>query len=227
MQKTLVILASNEIEGIKAIFDSIPFNQFNEAFVIDWNSKDGTIEFLKDKRIRVISQEKRGRGEAFRIASDAAQGDVLVFLSSDGNEDPADAPKLAKLIEEGNDMAIASRFMKGASHDQSGRLLPYRAWGNRFFTFLANLFFGGKLTDAINGFRAVKKDKFRELKVDAQGFCIEYQMSIRAMKLKYKIREMPTQEKERIGGKSQVGSLAVGSKLIKLLFREILIGNKF
>ncbi len=169
----------------------------------------------------MISQTKRGRGDAFRIAADGSQSDILVFFSSDGNEDPADTIKVAEGIEQGFDMVIASRFMQGSRNDQEGLLFPYRAWGNQFFSFLVNLFFRGHLTDTLNGLRAVRKDKFKELKLDAEGFAIEYQMSIRALKLKQKIMEIPTQEKDRIGGKSNVGSFSVGSKLLKLLFKEI------
>lgn len=227
MKKTLVILTSNEIEGIKALFGRIPLGEFDESFAIDWNSKDGTVEFFKEKSIRVISQTKRGRGEAFRMAVDGSQGDILVFFSPDGNENPQDAPKLARLIEEGFDMAIASRFAKGAKAEKEGLLIPYRAWANQAMTILADLFFGGNLTDSINGFRAVRKESFKKLKVDAQGFAIEYQMSIRAMKLKQKIKEIPTVEGQRIGSRSKAGSLSVGWKLFKLLLREIFLGSKF
>lgn len=223
MKKTLVILTSNEIKGITALFKDIPFDKFDESFAVDWNSKDGTVEFLKERGIRVISQTKKGRGDAFRIAADESQGDILVFFSSDGNEDPADTIKLAESVESGNDMVIASRFMPGSRNDQEGLLFPYRAWGNKFFTFLVNLFFQGHLSDTLNGLRAVRKEKFKELKLDAEGFAIEYQMSIRALKLKQKIKEIPTQEKDRIGGKSNVGSFSVGSRLLKLLFKEIFI----
>lgn len=224
---TLVILTFNEIEGLKAIFGKIPFDKFDECFAIDYRSEDGTREFLEEKGIRVIPQEKRGRGEAFRLAVDAAKSDILVFFSPDGNEDPQDVVKLKELIEQGYDMAIASRFMPESRNDESGKFLPWRAWGNQFFTFLANLIFRGNLSDAINGFRAVKKDKFKELKVDAEGFAIEYQMSIRAIKLKQKIKEIPTIEGERIGGQSTAKSIPTGLKMLRVIFKEIKLGKNF
>ncbi len=45
MKKTLVILTSNEIKGITALFKDIPFDKFDESFAVVWNSKDGTVEF--------------------------------------------------------------------------------------------------------------------------------------------------------------------------------------
>jgi glycosyltransferase involved in cell wall biosynthesis len=223
VKSSLIILTFNEIQGIKALFEKIPFNQFNECFAVDAGSRDGTLDFLKEKGIKVILQEKKGRGEAFRLASEKATGDILVFFSPDGNENPADAIKLKKAIEDGYDMAIASRFMKGGESEQAGFLFAHRDWGNKFFTFWANLFFRGNLSDSINGFRAVRKDKFKELKVTAEGFAIEYQMSIRALKLNQKIKEIPTIEGQRIGGKSTAKSIPTGLKLLRILLKEIFL----
>lgn len=228
MKSSLIILTYNEIEGVKTLFNRIPFDKFDEFFDIDYCSTDGTKEFLEEKGIRVIAQIKKGRGEAFRQAIGAASGDILVFFSPDGNENPDDAIKLKEAIEQGYDMAIASRFLPGAIFsEESDFFIPYRNLANRVFAFLANLFFRGNLSDPINGFRAVKKDKFKELKTDASGFAIEYQMSIRAMKLGQKVKEIPTQERKRIGGKSKCKSIPVGFDLLKILLKEILIGKNF
>ena len=124
-------------------------------------------------------------------------------------------------------MAIASRFLPQSRNDESDKLLPLRAWGNQVFTFLVNMIFGGKLSDSINGFRSARKDKFWELKADAEGFAIEFQMSIRAMKLKQKIKEIPTIEGERIGGESTANTFPTGIKFIKLILREIKLGRNF
>ena len=48
-KKTLLLLTFNEIDGSKALYDKIPFNLFDEVYVIDGNSSDGTIEFWKEK----------------------------------------------------------------------------------------------------------------------------------------------------------------------------------
>jgi len=223
---TLVILTFNEIGGIKEIYNKIPFDKFDEVFAVDPGSTDGTLDFYKEKNIRVLLQEKKGRGEAFRLAIDNARNDILVFFSPDGNEDPNDSVKLVGCIEGGADMAIASRFTK-QSRAADDELIKIRGFGNKFFTKVANVLFGGNLSDSINGYRAISKEKFLKLNPDAQGFCIEYQMSMRAMKLGYKIVEIPTIEGDRISGGSKHNSFRTGMKFFKLIGKEFLNRKKF
>jgi glycosyltransferase involved in cell wall biosynthesis len=230
MTSTLVILTLNEIEGITALFDKIPFHAVDECFVVDGGSTDGTVEFFRERGIRVIPQEIKGRGEAFRIAAREANGDNLVFFSPDGNEDPNDIPKLLYLLDQGYDMVIASRFLSGSRNEEEDLRFPWRAWANRGFTFTANNIWNSNrnyITDTINGYRAIKKEALDKLNIDAPGFVIEYQMSIRAMKLGLKVIEIPTIEGERIGGESTAKSLPTGFLFLRYLLREIKIGRNF
>ncbi len=156
MKSTLAILTLNEIEGLRALYDRIPFDQVDQYFAIDGGSTDGTVEFLREKGIRVIPQEIKGRGEAFRIAAREAEGECLVFFSPDGNEDPADIPKLLKLLDEGCDMAIASRFLPGSRNEEDALRFPWRSSANRAFSFIANTIlkngtFSEVLTSPITG----------------------------------------------------------------------------
>jgi glycosyltransferase involved in cell wall biosynthesis len=217
---TLVILTFNEIEGLREIFPLIPLDKIEEVFVIDGGSKDGTLEFFKKNKMKVILQKIKGRGEAFRIAFREAKFDNLVFFSPDGNENPRDILKSFYYLDKGYDLVIASRFMKGARCDEDDQWIRLRKFGNKTFTKIANLLFGGKLTDSINGFRGIKRKSWMELNPDAQHFGIEFQTSIRAMKKKMKILEFPTMEKERIGGESTARSFKVGWDFIKLLKNE-------
>jgi len=224
---TLVLLAYDEIAALQVLFDRIPFALVDEAFAVDGGSTDGTVEFLRSKGVPVFSQEKKGRGEAFRIAVDRATGEHIVFFSPDGNEDPADIPRLLALLQNGADLAIASRFLPGARNEEDEAALPFRKWANRAFTAAANACWGGSLTDAINGYRAIAKSAFRRLRLDAQGYTIEYQMSIRALKLGLTVAEMPTIEGNRIGGKSRSSSIPTGLAFLRLLGREIRLGRRF
>lgn len=209
-----------------ALIDKIPFSQVDEAFVVDYQSSDGTKELVKRRGIRLINQRRPGRGEAFRLAVNRARGRYLVFFSPDGNEDPRDIPKLLRLLTQGNDLVIASRFLPGSRNEEDDKLLKFRAWANRAFTWLANLAWKGRLSDSINGYRAITKIAFNRLQLDAFGYAIEYQMSIRALKLNLKIAEIPTREGNRLGGESGSKAIPTGISFLRLLLNEILSGNQ-
>ena len=229
MKSSLIILTLNEIEGVRTLYDRIPFDAVDECFVVDGGSIDGTVEFFRERGIKVVSQEIKGRGEAFRIAVKRAEGDHLIFFSPDGNEDPGDIPKLLELLAMGYDIAIASRFLSGSQNEEDDLRFPWRAWVNRAFTFIANIIWNTNrnyITDTINGYRAIKKEAFNKLNISAPGFVIEYQMSIRAMKLGLKVVEIPTVEGQRIGGESTAKSIPTGLLFLRFLLKEIMNGSK-
>lgn len=227
VQKTsLVILTRNEIEGVKAIIRKIPFEAVDEFFAVDYKSTDGTVEFFEKHEIPVIKQKNPGRGEAFKLATKKSKGEFLVFFSPDGNENPADIPKLIGLLKAGNDLAIASRFMKNARNEEDTKILKFRAWANQMFTMAVKLLWGGNVTDTINGYRAIRKSLFKRLNLDAEGFAIEFQMTIRSLKAKAKIAEIPTIEEDRIGGQSTSHAIPTGFKFIYYLLRELVLGTK-
>ena len=59
MKFSLLILSLNEIEGIKKLMPQIIKEFKNEIIVVDGNSKDGTIDYLKENKIKYIIQKKR------------------------------------------------------------------------------------------------------------------------------------------------------------------------
>jgi len=148
----------------------------------------------------VIKQDKPGGAEAFYLGVRKARGIYIVFFSPDGNENPRDLPMLISYLKKSYDLVIASRFMQGSRNEEDDQIFKFRAWANRAFTLLVRVIWGGSVTDTINGYRAIKKDKFLRLHLDAQGFAVEFQMTIRALKMGYKIYEIPTMEGNRIGG---------------------------
>ena len=227
MKSSLIILTLNEIEGVKALFDRIPMKTVESCLVIDGGSTDGTIEFFEAHDIPVIVQTIRGRGEAFRIAVKEAKTEVLIFFSPDGNEEPDDIPTFINKMDEGYDMVVGSRFMPGGANEDDEVSFPWRKWANQAFTLCANILWRGRLTDSINGYRAIRADVFKRLNPDGPGFVIEYQLSIRALKLKLNVAEIPTKEGQRIGGESGSKSIPTGLLFMRFLIKELLLGKRF
>lgn len=214
----LFISTRNEIEALPLILPRIPRYQFDEVHALDGGSTDGTVEFFRDHGVPVIPHV--AKGAIFNVGAMTSTCPLLVFFAPDGNEDPNDIVRLRDTLRDGYDMVIASRFMRGSRNEEDGRFLPLRKWANLAFTQLVRLRWGGRLTDTINGFRAVRRDKLFEMNPEPTGFDIEFQMSIRALKLGHRVTEIPTVEGGRLGGRSTAYSLPTGWLMLRRLLRE-------
>lgn len=229
LKRALVLLTFNEIEALPKLFDKIPLSAADEVFAVDGGSKDGTVAYLESKGVRVVGQPRRGRGCAFQVALDSTDAEVLCYYSPDGNEDPADIPKIFEKLEAGGyDLVVASRMCRGAHNEEDEEVVKLRKWVNQAFTFLANALWnrGPYVTDTINGFRAVRADSLRRCACKVDGFVIEYLMSMRMMKLGMRIGEIATYESPRLGGQSTAHSWPTGVEFTRHLLREIRIGRR-
>lgn len=222
----LVVLTFNEIDGVRVLAPRLADHRalgVDEIVAVDGGSTDGTLDVFAEHEIPVLKQTSRGRGEAMKLAAEHSDADYLVFFSPDGNENWEDIRRFRPYFEQGADLVIASRMMRGAHNEEDEELLRFRKWANNAFNLAANLLCrreGPYISDSINGFRGIRRALFNELGVDAVGFTVEYQMTMRALRKRVRIVEFPTHEGARIGGETKAPSIPTGIQFIKCLARE-------
>ena len=219
MSITIIILTLDEIDGVSVIMPQINKNWAEEIVFVDGGSTDGTVEKAKELGFDVIHQTNKGEGNACRIGTDATQSDYIMFFSPDGNDLPEDIPKLIEKTKQGHDVVHISRFGKNSISNDANW---FEYFGNKMFTFLVNSFFGGNYTDALNGFRIIKRAFWDELKTDAQYLNIEQQTCIRLAKRKIPIYEIESREPDRIGGQRKMRPLTVGAQLSYQIIKEFI-----
>jgi len=215
----IIVLTLDEIDGVSAIMPRVRMEWAEEIVFVDGGSTDGTIEKAGELGFKVIHQKNKGEGNAFRIGVEGTKSDNVMMFSPDGNDVPEDIPVLINKLKEGYDVVHVSRFGKNSISEDAGSLDRF---GNNMFTFLVNVFFGGHLTDALNGFRILKREIMMDLKTDAQYLNIEQQICIRTLKKKYRIYEIEGKEPKRIGGQRKMRPLIVGAQLSWQIIKEFI-----
>ena len=219
MSVIVFVLTLDEIDGVSEIMPKIKKEWADKIIFVDGGSTDGTVEKAKELGFEVIHQKNQGEGNACRVGTDATESDFIMFFSPDGNDVPDDIPKLIEKTNEGHDIVHISRFGKNSVSEDANWLDRF---GNNMFTFLVNTFFGGNYSDALNGFRIIRRKIWDGLKTDAQYLNIEQQTCIRLAKLKIPIFEINGKEPKRIGGERKMRPLTTGAQLSYQIIKEFI-----
>jgi Glycosyl transferase family 2 len=230
IKASLVFITKNEVDGLISLLPKIDLNKFEQVYAIDAKSTDGTVDLFKDFGVEVFQQSIPGLGGATLEARKHCKTEAMVFFHPDGNEDPRDIVKFIDYLELGYELIIASRMIKGGYNEEDSSRFKFRKWANLGFALIANTAFGSRnyrVTDVVQGFRAITCSAFDRLALDQTNCTIDYQMVIRALKARLRITEFPTREGTRIAGKTNFASIPTGIAEVKMLLREFWIGNSF
>ena len=215
-----IIPTLNEVEGMKKVVSKIKKEWVDEIIVVDGGSTDGTVEEAQNLGFEVIKQKTDGsHGAAIFDGFEYSKADMLLMFGADGNNEPEEIPKTVEMMKKGYDQVIITRFGKTSINDDAGLI---DGFGNKMFTFLVNTFFGGKYTDALNGFRIIKRDIWNELRTDAQYLNIEQQTCIRCAKRQIPIYQIDGREPARIGGERIMRPLTTGAQLSYQIIKEFI-----
>ena len=201
---TVVVPAKDEEGLIAEIIDAVRPHA-DEILVVDGRSRDRTPAIAASLGARVLVDHGLGKGEALRLAIDAATTGILVFIDADGSHEPADIPRLVEPIRADRaDLVIASRG-KGGSDELHGTIEQFMRYvGSQLIMLAINYRWNVRLTDSQNGFRAIRTDVARKLGLTSNLTTIEQEMLMKALKRGYRVSEIASHEYERRWGVSKV-----------------------
>lgn len=228
---SVVIPTLNEARNLPCVFSRLPTG-LHEVIVVDGHSVDDTRAAARRLRpgVRIIAQNRRGKGNALACGFAAATGDIIVMVDADGSADPAEIPRFVRALLDGADYAKGSRFAAGGGSSDITRL---RQAGNRVLNILANLLCRTHYSDLCYGYNALWRRHLPALGLDAEspapadgsrlwgdGFEVETLMNIRVAQAKLDVREVASYEYPRLHGVSNLNAFRDGYRVLRTILVE-------
>jgi glycosyltransferase involved in cell wall biosynthesis len=189
---SVVIPVYNEVHTIGTVIDRVLICGFDvEIIAVDDGSTDGSREFLQrleHPRVRVFFHARnKGKGAALRLGFAAARHPYVFVQDADLEYDPRDYHEMIEPLLDGRaDMVYGSRFMGGPHRV----LLFWHYVANRFITLLSNAITDLNLTDMETGMKGFVRDKLMQLKLSADRFTFEPEITAKAARAKWRIFEV-------------------------------------
>ncbi|WP_433791494.1 glycosyltransferase family 2 protein [Actinoplanes sp. CA-252034] len=228
---SVIVPALNEARNIPHVFARLP--QVDEIVLVDGGSIDDTVAVARRLRpdIRVVRQNRRGKGNALACGFAAATGDIIVMIDADGSTDPMEIPRFVEALREGADFAKGSRFRPAGGSADITRL---RRAGNKCLSMLVNVMFRTRYSDLCYGYNAFWAHCLDVFDLDhtspapdnadgrlwGDGFEIETLLNLRAARADLKITEVASFEHNRIHGVSNLNAFTDGMRVLRTIARE-------
>lgn len=221
---TLCLITLNELEGCRQDVPKLPLDQFEEVFAIDGGSTDGTVEYLKSQGLSVFQQDYRGYNGAYISAFTRCSTDALVMYQPKGTIDPGALLNFRPYFEQGYDLVVASRLIRGAANEEDESFFRPRKWFVRILGLAAAVLWKrdrGMLADVLHGCRGMRRKAFFAIDPLCDGISIDLEMVVGAYRHQLRRIEFPVHEAPRLHGETHFKAWPTGLALLRYLAFEL------
>ena len=180
-------------------------------YVYDNNSRDQTSARGAEAGAVVRNESRQGKGNVVRRMFADIEADIYLLVDGDDTYDAGASPRMiSQMLAEGADLLTARRIHTDAAAYRPGHVL-----GNRLLTGLTSLLFNVHLSDMLSGYRIFSRRFVKSFPFTAEGFAIETELTVHAVRLMMPMSEMDTRYKERpVGSVSKLNTYRDGFRIL-------------
>jgi len=220
MQATVLVPTYNERANVESMLRALAavLREGDRVLVIDDASPDGTGE-IADRLanelpfVGVLHRERKdGLGPAYLAGFRHALRDgaeLILEMDCDFSHDPADVPRLIAAAEEGADLVLGSRYVRGGRVGNWGVVRRSISRGASLYT---GLFLRMGVADPTGGFKCFRRCVLETLDLDAitsKGYAFQIETTYRAKHAGFRVVELPISFVDRTAGSSKMSKAIV------------------
>ena len=225
MSRAVVCLPTyNERENIEPMLRALG-DKGVHVLVIDDASPDGTGE-IADRLaagldyVGVLHRARKdGLGPAYLAGFQRALAegaDLVLEMDCDFSHDPDDVPRLIAAVEKGADLALGSRYVRGGSVRNWGRVRRLVSSGGSLY---ARLVLGLNVRDLTGGFKCYRRSVLEGIDLSAihsKGYAFQIETTYRALRAGFRVVEVPITFADREVGGSKMSRAIVAEAIWKV-----------
>ncbi|HUV82532.1 MAG TPA: S-layer glycoprotein N-glycosyltransferase AglJ [archaeon] len=212
----------NESRTIVQIIDEFRSLGFSDILVIDGHSKDGTVEIARERRINVVLQTGKGKGQAVIQSFDLIDSEYVIMIDGDGTYLPSEVYLLLDALEKGAGHVIGNRF----ANPGKGAFTRLNSIGNKLLNKLFGFAYGEWLDDILSGYRGFTKDTIQKMALTQKGFEIETEITVECVRNEIDIKVVPITYLPRHGeGDTKLNPVRDGFRIMRTIFNMARINN--
>lgn len=225
---SVVVPARNEAGNIEAAILRTPdMGAGTELIFVEGHSTDNTWEEIQrvaqaysDRRIKIMQQPGKGKGDAVRMGFAAATGDILMILDADLTMPPEELPKFHEVLASGR-----AEFANGVRlvYPMDEKAMQFlNLCANKTFGIIFSWLLGQPVKDTLCGTKVLSRAHYEQIAANRSYFGDfdpfgDFDLLFGAAKLNLKIADVPIRYRERTYGSTNIKRWSHGWLLLRMV----------
>lgn len=214
---TIILPAYNEEQAIGLVIDEIRSLPVHcNILVVDNGSTDSTSKVALSKKVRVVGELKKGKGNAMRTGFGLVDTPFVVMVNSDYTYPLEYIQTIYGLLKKGYyDVVIGCRQLK-----EKGSMSSANTLGNFLLSTLASTLYGHRIYDICSGMWGFRKEALEKFEITSTGFTLEADLFVNSLRSRCKVFQIPIGYRPRLNGSKPKLKIHDGLKIGWFLIKK-------